>query len=450
MRPNDNSNTPHSIVPQRRIQTTPPSRGVIANQAVNSEQRTTFDTESQRQAAQSIARDKINALYQNDAYYNQQSMQTEVQTQQQPTTTQSTSTTATVQQSTEPQPLNPSVMRDTAYTREQSNTAGHTYIESDRWKQYHSAWQDYYKEYFSRYYAAHLQNTQAHLNEQTKNVENLSRQIETFKHTSHEHAYTEAEAIKDIRSDIRGRVQKVADNVRRSSHFVPILAALSIMVIFFAINYNRVAFAYVNAYITPGSLEPQSIIIDPTLSVEVGPEPTITIPKININELHVEYDTKPDQETQLKAMEKGLAWFGIPGANSKPGQVGNTVLSGHSSNGFLEQGTEKFVFARLDFLQESDTIYVNYEGKRYTYAVTKKEVVKPNNVGALVYKTDKPMLTLITCTPLGTADKRLLVTAEQIHPSPKEAVAAPKDAGKKTNAAMPGTSPTLVERLFGS
>ena len=54
---------------------------------------------------------------------------------------------------------------------------------------------------------------------------------------------------------------------------------------------------------------------------------------------------------------------------------------------------------------------------RYTYRVIKKEVVVPSNVAALVVETDKPLLTLVTCTPLGTSRYRLLVTAEQISPS---------------------------------
>jgi sortase A len=145
-----------------------------------------------------------------------------------------------------------------------------------------------------------------------------------------------------------------------------------------------------------------------------------------------------------------VAWFGIPGANSKPGQVGNTVLSGHSSNDLIDSGNYKFIFARLDHLQPGDTVYVNYQSKRYTYTVTKKQVVKPTDVQALIYKTDKPMLTLLTCTPLGTSLNRLLVTAEQISPSPKSAAAAPKDKDKKdTSSAMPGNSPTLLQRLFG-
>ena len=97
-----------------------------------------------------------------------------------------------------------------------------------------------------------------------------------------------------------------------------------------------------------------------------------------------------------------------------------------------------------------DTIYANYEGKRYTYSVTKKEVVLPTEVGKLVYETDKPVMTLITCTPLGTALKRLLVTAEQVSPNPNESAApAPVVEEDARSAPIPGNSPTFLQRIFG-
>jgi sortase A len=125
------------------------------------------------------------------------------------------------------------------------------------------------------------------------------------------------------------------------------------------------------------------------------------------------------------------------------------VLSGHSSNDIIDGGNYKFIFARLDQLANGDTIYVNYESKRYSYTITKKEVVRPTEVSKLVYSTDKPILTLITCTPIGTSRDRLLVTAEQVSPDPKEALPAPGASGSGGTVSIPGNSPTIVQRLFG-
>ena len=154
----------------------------------------------------------------------------------------------------------------------------------------------------------------------------------------------------------------------------------------------------------------------------------------------------------MAAMQNGVAHFAIPGASSHPGEIGNTVLSGHSSNDLFDPGDYKFIFAQLEKLQKGDTVYANYKGVRYTYVITGTEVVKPTEVSKLIYDTDKPILTLITCTPLGTSRDRLLVTAEQVSPDPVKSAPAPTtaaDAG--ANAAMPGASaPTLIEKLFGA
>jgi len=65
--------------------------------------------------------------------------------------------------------------------------------------------------------------------------------------------------------------------------------------------------------------------------------------------------------------------------------------------------------------------------------------------------TEKPMLTLITCVPIGTAEKRLLVFAEQVSPDPTKAEAAPKEEGQSQNSnqtSLPRNSLTFFEKLF--
>jgi sortase family protein len=58
------------------------------------------------------------------------------------------------------------------------------------------------------------------------------------------------------------------------------------------------------------------------------------------------------------------------------------------------------------------------------------------------------MLTLVSCVPVGTADKRLLVYADQISPDPNTASAA---AENNATGQIPGNpSPTVLERIFGA
>ena len=333
------------------------------------------------------------------------------------------------------QPAQQSIEAENPYHRTQHNPHE---VQAEQWKKYHTAWQEYYQKYYERYYVGQVHSAKQAL--EAKAADTAAAPIEE--------TLTPDEAMYDLRSKIRTKVKDSAKKVRGSRHFIPITAAMCVMAVFLFLQYNRVLFANVEAYVSPGNIDPVNIIVDPTTAVAVGPEPKLIIPKINV-EVPIEFNTTPDYNAQMKAMENGVAWFGIPGANSKPGQVGNTVLSGHSSNDIIDGGSYKFIFARLDQMATGDTIYVNFEGKRYTYTITKKEVVLPTEVTKLVYPTDKPMLTLITCTPLGTALKRLLVTAEQVSPNPKEATSAPTSSDTSQNAEMPGNSPTFIQRLFG-
>jgi len=322
----------------------------------------------------------------------------------------------------------------------------HPAPEADQWKQYHSAWQNYYQKYYENYYTHEL--SKAKPIEQEKPTGYFSSQPTDLEQTTQE--LSNDQALFELRQKLLGKVQDSAKKIRKSRHFIPVAAALAVVLIFVFLQYNRVFIANVQAYVSPGSIDPQNIVVDPTADVVVGPESRLIIPKINVD-VPALYDVATDYDSQMAAMEKGVAHFPIPGANSHPGEVGNTVLSGHSSNDLFDVGDYKFIFAQLEKLSPGDSIYANYNSKRYTYVITKTEVVAPTEVSKLVYPTDKPMLTLITCTPLGTALNRLLVTAEQVTPDPTAAAPAPAGSGESStdSAAIPGNSPTFLERLFG-
>lgn len=322
------------------------------------------------------------------------------------------------------------------------------------WEAYHSAWQNYYQQYYDAYY-------------QHKTTQEKAKEVHTAPSEPSQQGYfsaqpepetiptddstTKDQALYELREKLLGKVRTQAKKIRKSRHFVPLAAALSVVLVFAFLQYNRVLIGAVYAYVSPGSIDPQSIVIDPSAGTQVGPDSKLIIPKINVD-VPALYNVGADHNSQMAAMEKGVAHFAIPGANSHPGEIGNTVLSGHSSNDLFDPGEYKFIFAQLEKLETGDTIYANYNSVRYTYVVTKKEVVLPTQVDKLIYPTDKPILTLITCTPLGTAQKRLLITAEQISPSPSAAAAAPSGSGTASSSdeAIPGYSATLLERLFGA
>lgn len=312
----------------------------------------------------------------------------------------------------------------------------------DAWQQYHSAWQNYYQQYYSGYYAHHLKQQQ----ERGAIGSHSAKQAGLTEHRAE--TVSEDEALYELRKNLLERVQSSAHKVRRSRHFIPIMSAVVVVLLFGFLQYNRLIFASVAAYVSPGNIDPQNIVIDPSSDIKVSDDPRLIIPKINVDVPAI-YGVGNDYDSQMAAMEKGVAHFAIPGASSVPGQVGNTVLSGHSSNDLFDAGDYKFIFAQLDKLQVGDSIYAHYNGTRYTYSVTRKEVVKPTEVQKLVYDTDKPVMTLITCTPLGTALNRLLVSAVQVSPDPAQSSAAPTTDSDAATAALPGNSPTFWERIFG-
>ena len=332
----------------------------------------------------------------------------------------------------------------------------HPQPQAEQWKQYHSAWQTYYQKYYEGYYASQTAAPAAVQGTHQQPAEAIGSGAANngyFTQKTDLEATTEElnkdQALFELRQKLLGKVQDSAQKIRGSRHFVPIVASLAVVLIFVFLQYNRVFIATVNAYVSPGTISPQNIVIDPSGDASVSAEPRLIIPKINVD-VPVVYNVGNDYNSQMAAMNNGVAHFAIPGASSHPGQLGNTVLSGHSSNDLFDGGDYKFIFAQLEKMAVGDTVYSNYESVRYTYVVTKMEVVKPTQVSKLVYPTDKPVLTLITCTPLGTSRDRLLVTAEQVSPDLKAATVAPENDGSTTDASIPGSSPTFVERLFGA
>ena len=284
------------------------------------------------------------------------------------------------------------------------------------WQKYHSDWQNYYQKYYSEYYAKaaqkYLENEKSKLSAQTASTNAYLSQDSI--------ARTEASA-KQVEVSLRERIREKANSSfklsKRHKQFVPIFAGVFSVLFVLFLQYNRLIFAPIMAYIAPGNTKDTGITaIDPTVSEAPTADPRLLIPKLNVD-VPVFFNISNDTATINNAMNHGVAQFKIPGADAMPGQIGNLVISGHSAGDIYSNNQYKFIFSGLERLVDGDLIYVNYNSVRYTYKVYKRETVEPTNVAALVYKIDKPILTLITCTPLGSDRYRLLVMAEQINPS---------------------------------
>lgn len=151
------------------------------------------------------------------------------------------------------------------------------------------------------------------------------------------------------------------------------------------------------------------------------PDNRILIPKLKLNvplvqppvESLLRQDWSQVEEDIQTALIDGVVHY--PGT-AKPGQAGNFFVTGHSSYYPWAPGAYKTVFARLPELKPGDEYWVYYKGDRHRYVVTEKKEVSPGDITVLDQPEGKRISTLMTCTPIGTTLRRLVVIAQEVNP----------------------------------
>ena len=134
-------------------------------------------------------------------------------------------------------------------------------------------------------------------------------------------------------------------------------------------------------------------------------ENRVYIPKIGVN---VSLVTGGPE-----ALDKG-AWHRFPDRGD-PEQGGNFIVSAHrfSLGATPGQTRQKSPFYHIEKLAIGDQIIVDFEGKRYGYEITEHSAVKPTQV-EIEAESDKPKLTLYTCTLKGESDGREVYIAKPL------------------------------------
>jgi sortase A len=94
-------------------------------------------------------------------------------------------------------------------------------------------------------------------------------------------------------------------------------------------------------------------------------------------------------------------------ASSTPDKGGNTVLLGHRFTYTNPRG----VFYFLNKVKVGDEVGVVWQNTTYRYKVSGVKVVPPTDT-SILNATEKPTLTLYTCTPLWWPKDRLVITAQ--------------------------------------
>ncbi len=222
--------------------------------------------------------------------------------------------------------------------------------------------------------------------------------------------------IPELKSEIIARASNNSLN-NKPSHLSSIRFGLATgLLVMFIMMFGFFNERFVAPFITPSrSISATPLIVDE--NEKVGPEPKLVIPKINVD-VPVVYDENSIEEKAVQdALEDGVLHYAT---TPNPGEFGNSVIFGHSSNNIFNSGAYKYVFVQLNKMNIGDTFYIHRDGVRYVYKIYEKKVVEPEEVSVLG-KTEKPAtMTLITCDPPGTALRRLVVIGEQISPNTSE------------------------------
>lgn len=102
----------------------------------------------------------------------------------------------------------------------------------------------------------------------------------------------------------------------------------------------------------------------------------------------------------------------------EPGNPGNTLLFGHTSQESREHNEYGTVFKNIPKLKIWDEIQIVRYGELKTYRIIEQNIVKPKWVNDVFMKFQSPKkdyLSIMWCYPIGKATERIIITAEEIN-----------------------------------
>ncbi len=169
------------------------------------------------------------------------------------------------------------------------------------------------------------------------------------------------------------------------------------------------------------------------------PDNRLIIPKIGKNVPLISVSDAALKREDWKTFEKDIQealLLGVvryPGT-AVPGELGNVFLTGHSSNYPWINSHYNSVLALLPKLGVGDEYSIYYNGTLHRYRITKRFEVSPKDVSVLEQPVDRRMSTLMTCTPVGTTLRRLILQADEIDPVTGTMLAVSDEKGIDTAA----------------
>src|SRR4051812_44715375 len=143
----------------------------------------------------------------------------------------------------------------------------------------------------------------------------------------------------------------------------------------------------------------QAVTVSVPGQAPISPDQLLTrleIPKIQMDAIVVEGASRRELSEGPGHMKQ----------TAQPGETGNAVITAHRDT----------FFRHIYELNKGDQIKVRRNGRIFTYEVTGKRIVMPEDI-SVIKQTNDPQLTLITCYPtyyIGPAPKRLVVFSKLV------------------------------------
>lgn len=162
---------------------------------------------------------------------------------------------------------------------------------------------------------------------------------------------------------------------------------------------------------------PKKVPTGQLTKAEEQPNNTLSIPALQLSAPVVSSLTDPTEFSDWNVVKRDLT-KGVSLAEKlpKPGESGTTVITGHSSD--LVPHRYSAIFAGLNFLEPETEIRVKYQDQIHRYKVVEKKIVQPSDLN--FFRTElqktygKHRLAMVTCWPLLTTSKRLVILADPL------------------------------------
>ncbi|MDD2955440.1 MAG: class E sortase [Oscillospiraceae bacterium] len=127
-------------------------------------------------------------------------------------------------------------------------------------------------------------------------------------------------------------------------------------------------------------------------------ELTLSIPKLGL-------ETAVQDGTDYETLKKGPGLYEYAQLPNEE-EPGNVSIAGHRDI----FGSH---FYSIDTLTKGDLIYLIYQGKLYTYEYAETRIVEPND-WSVIENQGHACVTLTSCDPIGTTEKRIIATGELV------------------------------------